>query len=124
MQTGSVKGAKDRDKMGTFTMNTIHGTENADTFIVDTQTGLKGDDALKGGGGADALFDDAGHDMAAYLDAPVGISAATGRADTFENVDGSLDDNSGDTMLDGSTGHDSLKGFGGNDTLDGAAQLS
>ena len=107
-------------------MNTIRGTEDANASNVDILAGFKGDDALKGGGGADALFDDAGHGMVACLDAPVGVSAnpATGRADTFEDVTGSLDDINGETILDGGIGHDSLKGFGGNDTLDGAAQLS
>jgi Ca2+-binding RTX toxin-like protein len=118
------QGRKKTGIKGTITMTTIHGTENANTFIVDTTTGLQGDDALKGGGGADALFDDAGHDMAVYLDAPLGVSATTGRADSFANVTGSLDDIDGDTMLDGSSGHDSLKGFGGNDTLDGSARFS
>ena len=98
--------------------------------------GLKGNDVLEGGKGADMLFGDAGSDTASYASSAARVVAnlttGTGTAgdaagdvyNGIENLTGSAFDDqlTGDAVaniLRGGSGNDVLRGLAGDDTLSG-----
>lgn len=102
----------------------------------DSLSGQDGDDVLNGGGGADTLDGGAGFDVASYIGAEAGVTAALGYPaanageaanDVFVSIEGlfgsdhgdDLRGDAGDNVIAGGMGDDDLLGNSGNDTLFG-----
>jgi Ca2+-binding RTX toxin-like protein len=144
-QVENIRGSRHSDELsGDDDINTIYGADGEDILSGkggdDTLLGEDGSDTLRGGEGDDTLDggDDAGIDVADYLDATASISvdlntqgekdigAGQGK-DTFISIEGvsggkhsdELIGTEDDNYLFGNGGADTIEGRGGDDLIDG-----
>ncbi|QRM29387.1 cadherin domain-containing protein [Microvirga sp. VF16] len=143
--------------IGSAQADGLTGDANNNVLIggagADTLRGAEGSDTLVGGAGGDTLRGYDGFDYASYANADAGVTAdlsnpvifdlapvgfasvaGTGEAagDTYEDIEGLIGSNAGDTLYGssidnhilGGDGNDILTGRAGNDTLDGGSGLN